>query len=1020
MSQRKLPREPYIISLVDAEVIRTPGKPGAEACLVMELCPGGSLADVINSRVPANLGGLPEKQVVQVLWQVATAVSKLHSLSPPIVHRDIKAENVLIAQDGSTYKLCDFGSCQEGRLLPDSDRARNMIQEQIERYTTLAYRSPEMLDLWMEKAIDTKADVWALGCLLYKCCFLLLPFEDGTSRLAILNAKLEFPASQAAAYSPQLLQLIRTILQPDPDLRPDVWVVLQHLAAIKGVAAPSAPPALKSSPSTPHKAAHLPSSSSSQLRTPQTTTAQGFMSALDWEGGGSGSGTSTPTPTPSTPNVMDDDFFAEMPSSHSASAQSAAVSSSFVFDFGAQSEQPLSSSQGSISASSEVSWASFDEPAATPAATTDEYGAIHDVQSTGDASRLQVAMPPPHRGRRPSAGVTLSHRRSVSDSHAIFDGSATEPRQLAQFRTAMSPEAHFMALLRQEAASSASLVVSAVALQARAADPSFLTLRQWLVLSWARFGGDQSLCAGTVGSAGTNPDVALLLFDSIQRELAGNLSVTSTSAMLWLRFAQEASPAFLRLLISRKEQLSNASASLPENSWQRLLGNVLLAKLELHRAVPELEGSLSLDVYFRTLRDQQLKLKIGGSSSPLRRQTCTLLIQLAEAVGTALDAIFKLSPQHVSSDWLEFVLSSLVSEEWACLLLLQYLLVKLLATKADLSAEELCYRAVFEKLYTHVTRTKMSCPQMQPVLPQLPAVPPAIDRGSTTQLPPSLHPCFALNASMLPHHLVPDHVPILKDPGLLGLFKQIAHEGAAGQPTAAATPAIHLEQHTPFFSVASAPLPALVPRNPLSHSQPSATAATASAFDPFSAPRPSTPSFDPFSTDPWPSDGMTPTTQAIPASAAPVVPALPSHVFVDAVAAPAVVSQPHQQLLAPPPGARRPSSAAHRRVASSGAAFQYMSSDFVQPSHIPDRNLQKEQQRRSQPRETSVARETSPAPAAVAAAPNVSSASQPPALTSEQKLANSKQVDELHAELKALQSADPDNAVCADCGGTWC
>eukprot|EP01122_Echinamoeba_exundans_P010235 TRINITY_DN3781_c0_g1_i1.p1 TRINITY_DN3781_c0_g1~~TRINITY_DN3781_c0_g1_i1.p1 ORF type:complete len:1177 (+),score=213.01 TRINITY_DN3781_c0_g1_i1:145-3675(+) len=982
---RKLPKEVNIVQLIDAEVIRTPGKPGAEACVVMELCTGGSLADIINSRVPANLGGLPENQIKEIMWQVCTAVSKLHALSPPVVHRDIKAENILIGQDGMTYKLCDFGSCQEGSLIPDSDRARNAIQEQIERFTTLAYRSPEMLDLWMEKPIDTKADVWALGCLLYKCCFLLLPFEDGTSRLAILNAKLEFPAAQSAAYSSQLLQLIKTMLQPDPDHRPDIWAVLQQLATWRGVSAPT-PTHSRTPSSSSRTPAATPTKAAPQA---QTQSAHAFMNALDWE-----STSGETVSTPSTPakshgavsshapvvNVMDDDFFASIPS-HGAPAHShPAAPSAFVFDF----DQPTAAAPQHSGPVGEASWASFDEPfvpASEPITKREHLASSANMAAPQQPADLSSSMR--FNPRRPSAGSASLHRRSVSDSHAIFDNESAghrhghhrghhHPHQNQPKQSTMSPQAHFMALLRQETSTSANLLLNAISLQVQSSDPCFLTLRQWIVLSWARFGGEVPPGL-TIGTAGANPEVAQMIFDSIEREVSSNVSALSASALMWLRFAQEGSPAFLQLLLSRKEQFDSIISSIPENSWQFPIWRTLKAKLELHQAVPEIEGCLSFDVYFRTLRDQQMKLKIGGSASPLRRQTCQLLIQLAESLATAIDAVFRVSQQQPSSDWLEFVLSILLSEEWACMLVLQYLLVKLLATKADLAVEIAAYHTIFGRLYTHFTRSKMACSSLQPVLPQLPAVAPAIDRGTVTQLPPSLHPCFASNITMLPHHLIPDHVNILQDAALLALFKQIAIE-SPGQT----------QENPPFFgsvaSTAEEPVQSapIVAPSPLSQSQ---------TFDPFSAqpPRPATPTFDPFNSDPW-----------TPIPGSPQVSETPPPAVDQQTAQPAPA-----QLLAPPPSGRRPSSSTHRRVASSGAAFIRTEDMAAVVSLQPTSSVSadKKELRRSQPRE-------SPKP----------EAARQTVMTSEQKLSNTKQVAEMQAELKSLQTADPANMVCADCG----
>ena len=62
------------------------------------------------------------------------------------------------------------------------------------------YRSPEMCDLYSNQPVSEKADVWALGCLLFKLCFQEHPFED-SAKLKIINAKYKIPAGDST-YAP--------------------------------------------------------------------------------------------------------------------------------------------------------------------------------------------------------------------------------------------------------------------------------------------------------------------------------------------------------------------------------------------------------------------------------------------------------------------------------------------------------------------------------------------------------------------------------------------------------------------------------------------------------------------------------------------------------------------------------------------------------------------------------------------------------------------------------------------------
>lgn len=57
------------------------------------------------------------------------------------------------------YVLCDFGSAT-GKVLSATTHGAAMVQEEIQKYTTLSYRAPEMVDLYSGKPITTKADIW--------------------------------------------------------------------------------------------------------------------------------------------------------------------------------------------------------------------------------------------------------------------------------------------------------------------------------------------------------------------------------------------------------------------------------------------------------------------------------------------------------------------------------------------------------------------------------------------------------------------------------------------------------------------------------------------------------------------------------------------------------------------------------------------------------------------------------------------------------------------------------------------
>lgn len=135
---------------------------------------------------------LTEPEVLSIISDIAEGVACMHYLQPPLLHRDLKVENVLIATS-RRFVLCDFGSCSAVREPASSVAECRLLEEDIQKHTTLQYRSPEMIDVYRKLPIDEKSDIWALGVLLYKLCYYTTPFEE-QGQLAILNASFKFPS----------------------------------------------------------------------------------------------------------------------------------------------------------------------------------------------------------------------------------------------------------------------------------------------------------------------------------------------------------------------------------------------------------------------------------------------------------------------------------------------------------------------------------------------------------------------------------------------------------------------------------------------------------------------------------------------------------------------------------------------------------------------------------------------------------------------------------------------------------
>lgn len=154
--------------------------------------------------------------------QICRGVQHMHTQSPPIAHRDIKIENVLIDARG-TLKLCDFGSATTRAKVYQTSKEIVEEEELIGKYSTAMYRAPEMSDLYRRVLVNEKVDIWALGATLFTMAFFTQPFQDG-GNLQILSGSYDVP--EGHGFSNYLTALIRRLLTVDPIKRPDIGQVL--------------------------------------------------------------------------------------------------------------------------------------------------------------------------------------------------------------------------------------------------------------------------------------------------------------------------------------------------------------------------------------------------------------------------------------------------------------------------------------------------------------------------------------------------------------------------------------------------------------------------------------------------------------------------------------------------------------------------------------------------------------------------------------------------------------------------
>ncbi|KAL7947411.1 ARK family serine/threonine protein kinase [Trichoderma barbatum] len=228
-TMKRLKGHQAIVTYIDSHASELKGG-GYEVFLLMEFCDGGGLIDFMNTRLQHRL---TEPEIINIFADIAEGVACMHYLKPPLLHRDLKVENVLITNhaSGKRFKLCDFGSAAAPRPAPTTVVDCRLMDEDVQKHTTLQYRSPEMVDVYRKQPINEKSDIWALGVLLYKLCYYTTPFED-QGQLAILNASYRYPSYPG--FSDRLKKLIASMLQENMQSRPNIYQVLKEACAMQG------------------------------------------------------------------------------------------------------------------------------------------------------------------------------------------------------------------------------------------------------------------------------------------------------------------------------------------------------------------------------------------------------------------------------------------------------------------------------------------------------------------------------------------------------------------------------------------------------------------------------------------------------------------------------------------------------------------------------------------------------------------------------------------------------------------
>lgn len=180
--------------------------------LVMPYCPRGSSSFV---------GSIDEPTLWKFLHDVANGLSYLHNQNPPIVHQDIKPDNILQTQNGD-FVITDFGISKQMRATLSSTGNDSS--------GAIAYMGPERFGRQYQTI--KSSDIWSLGATLYELATGQLPFEGRGG--GMMNAGAEAP-DLPRQFSTELNDIVRSCMAKEPWDRPSANKLVEMAdQALKG------------------------------------------------------------------------------------------------------------------------------------------------------------------------------------------------------------------------------------------------------------------------------------------------------------------------------------------------------------------------------------------------------------------------------------------------------------------------------------------------------------------------------------------------------------------------------------------------------------------------------------------------------------------------------------------------------------------------------------------------------------------------------------------------------------------
>lgn len=200
-----------------------------DLCLVLEYCNGGDLDDYIR-KLRRTSTRFPLEELKLIAWNSACGLNEMHRRK--MMHRDIKAKNILVVEDPRSSELIDIKLCDYGLSKKVAEH------QELNGSTilgTLDYFAPELYEMMTKRmagevsdvSYSSKVDVWSYGVLLYFSLYGKTIMEYPNTKHGVMTQrKIVYPP--LAGVPESYMDLVRRALTHDPNKRPSFPELLTH------------------------------------------------------------------------------------------------------------------------------------------------------------------------------------------------------------------------------------------------------------------------------------------------------------------------------------------------------------------------------------------------------------------------------------------------------------------------------------------------------------------------------------------------------------------------------------------------------------------------------------------------------------------------------------------------------------------------------------------------------------------------------------------------------------------------